>query len=161
MNEQKSAPLKAEPSPFHPPSDEAKAMLDSLIKDTYAWFVDIVAERRHLDRSQAEMFADGRIFTGRQALDAKLIDEIGGEDVALAWLGTKGVDTKLPVRDWEPARDRGLSLSLSNAALLWIIDALGISPDMIRDGVLGQILPENLRLDGLKSVWQASSSKDR
>jgi protease-4 len=161
MNEQKSAPLKAEPSPFHPPSDEAKAMLDSVIKDTYAWFVDIVAERRHLDRSQAEMFADGRIFTGRQALDAKLTDEIGGEDVALAWLGTKGVDTKLPVRDWEPARDRGFSLSLSNAAVLWIIDALGISPDLIKDGVLGQILPENLRLDGLKSVWQASSTKDR
>jgi len=161
VNEQKSAPLKAEPSPFHPPSDAAKAMLDSVIKDTYAWFVDIVAERRQLDRTQAETLADGRIFTGRQAMDAKLVDEIGGEDVALAWLGTKGVDTKLPVRDWAPSRDRGLNLSLSNAAVVWIINALGIAPDLVKDGVLGRILPENLRLDGLKSVWQASSYTDR
>ena len=161
VNEQKSAPLKAEPSPFHPPSDAAKAMLDSVIKDTYSWFVDIVAERRQLDRAQAETLADGRIFTGRQALDAKLIDEIGGEDTALAWLGTKGVDTKLPVRDWEPASDRGFNLSLSQAALLWIVDTLGISPDLVKDGVLGRILPENLRLDGLKSLWQAPSTKDR
>ena len=87
---QKSAPLKAEPDMFHPTTDEAKAMLQSVINDTYNWFVDIVAERRKLDRTQALALADGRIFTGRQALDAKLIDEIGGEDVAIAWLGTQG-----------------------------------------------------------------------
>ena len=44
-----------------------------------------------------------RIFTGRQALANKLIDEVGGEDEAIAWLGTKGVDAKLTVVEWKPS----------------------------------------------------------
>ena len=123
---QKSAPLKAEPDMFHPTTDEAKAMLQSVINDTYNWFVDIVAERRKLDRTQALALADGRIFTGRQAVDAKLIDEIGGEDVAIAWLGTRGVDVKLPVKDWEPQRDRSFGFPFSDAIGLWISELLGL-----------------------------------
>ena len=108
IEEVKSAPLKAEPSPFHPASEESRAVIQGLIKDTYDWFVDIVAERRSLARNDALTLADGRIFTGRQALTAKLVDEIGGEEAALAWLATKGVDAKLPVSDWKPERsDRG------------------------------------------------------
>ena len=59
-----SAPLKAEPSPFHPASEEAKTVIQGLIQDTYDWFVDIVAERRGLARNDALTLADGRIFTG-------------------------------------------------------------------------------------------------
>jgi protease IV len=157
VNEQKSAPLKAEPSPFHPETADAKAMLDSVIQDTFNWFVGIVADRRHLDQATAMGLADGRIFTGHQALDAKLIDEIGGEDAALAWLGTKGVNVSLPVRDWQPDSGHGF-FPLSNAALLWIANTLGISPDLIKGTVLDRILPENLMLDGLQSVWQAPST---
>jgi protease-4 len=154
MEETKSAPLKGEPEPFHPASDETKAMLKAVIDDTYNWFVDIVAERRKLDRPTALALADGRIFSGRQALDAKLIDETGGEEAALAWLGSKGVDAKLPVHDWAPSRDHGWAFPWSDAVGLWIANQLGLSTRLIPDDVLGRILPENLKLDGLKSVWQ-------
>src|SRR5690606_13054620 len=63
MEEVKSSPLKAEPSPFKPASPEALAVIGSVVRDTYDWFVDIVAERRGLERSDALVLADGRIFT--------------------------------------------------------------------------------------------------
>src|SRR5690606_37690643 len=66
MDEIKSSPLKAEPSPFHAPTPEARAVIESIVRDSYDWFVDIVAERRGLDRSDALVLADGRIYTGRQ-----------------------------------------------------------------------------------------------
>jgi len=157
VEEEKSAPLKAEPSPFKPASPEARAVLQGVIRDTYDWFVDIVAERRKLSRPDALTLADGRIFTGRQAVAANLVDEIGGEDVAVAWLGTKGVDIKLPVRDWKPSRSGGGVFSFADAAVLWVAQRVGISPDLLRGGVLDRILPQSLKLDGLLSVWQGSS----
>lgn len=159
IDEIKSAPLKAEPSPFHPASDEAKAVIQSMIKDSYDWFVDIVAERRGLQRNDALTLADGRVFTGRQALAAKLVDEIGGEEAALAWLGSKGVDMKLSVRDWKPERSSGGFFS-ADAALLWLARELGLGPEFLRGSVIDRVLPERLKLDGLLSVWQASSSGD-
>jgi protease-4 len=161
VEEEKSTPLKGEPNPLHPASEETRQMLRAVIADTYNWFVDILAERRQIDRAAALALADGRIFTGRQALDAKLVDENGGEDVAVAWLGTKGVDVKLPIRDWEPSRDRGFNVSLSQAALLWIANQFGLSTDIFKGNALDRILPENLWLDGLRSVWQASTFGDR
>jgi len=159
IEEIKSAPLKAEPSPFRPASDEAKAVIQSMIKDSYDWFVDIVAERRGLQRSDALTLADGRVFTGRQALAAKLVDEIGGEEAALAWLGSKGVDTKLPVRDWKPERSGGGFFS-ADAALLRFARTLGLGPEFLRGSLIDRVLPGSLKLDGLLSVWQASSSGD-
>ena len=156
----KSAPLKAEPNPFKPTTPEARAVIDGVVKDTFAWFVDIVAERRKMPWSEARTLADGRIYTGRQALDAKLIDEIGGEEAALAWLTTKGVDAKLPIRDWEPSRP-GRGLFSYADALIWIAQTTGLSPSLIPAAVLDRILPESLKLDGLLSVWQGSGGGDK
>jgi protease IV len=72
LEEVKSSPLKASPSPFEPTTEEARAMVRKLIMDSYNWFVDIVAERRNLPRDQALALADGSIFTGRQAVANKL-----------------------------------------------------------------------------------------
>lgn len=156
VSEVKSSPLKAEPSPFAPPTEEAKAMINSVVLDTYNWFVDIVAERRKIDRADALRLADGRIFTGQQALGVKLIDEIGGEEQAIAWLATKGVDAKLPVRDWHPKRESA-GFFTADAALLWIARQLGLAPEFLRGGALDRLLPERLKLDGLLSVWQGPS----
>ena len=156
----KSAPLKAEPNPFKPTTPEARAVIDGVVKDTFAWFVDIVAERRKMPWSEARTLADGRIYTGRQALDAKLIDEIGGEEAALAWLATKGVDAKLPIRNWEPSRP-GRGLFSYADALIWIAQTTGLSPSLIPAAVLDRILPESLKLDGLLSVWQGSGGGDK
>ena len=160
VEEIRSGPLKAEPSPFKPASEEAKAVVTGVITDSFNWFVDIVAERRGLSHDEALALADGRIFTGRQALDAKLIDEIGGEDAAVAWLGTKGVNTDLPIKDWRPA-DQSPPWSFADAATLWIAHALGVAPELVRGTGLERILPENLRLDGLQSVWQGSLGGDQ
>lgn len=97
----KSAPLKAEPSVLTPPAEGAIAAQQDLIDDTFAWFRDLVAERRELDPAQLAEVTDGRAFTGRQALDLGLIDTIGGEDEARAWLDSaRAVPAGLEVRDW-------------------------------------------------------------
>ncbi len=59
-----------------------------------------------MSRAEVTALADGSVFTGRQALDRKLVDSLGGEREAIAWLGTKGVDEKLRVVEWEP-KDSG------------------------------------------------------
>ena len=155
----KSSPLKAEPSPFGPATPEALAVIGSIVRDTYDWFVDIVAERRGLERDDALILADGRIFTGRQALDAKLIDEIGGEEAALAWLATKGVDSKLPIRDWKPV-DRSGGFFFADVAVLWFARQLGVAPDLAGGGLIDGTLRERLKLDGLMSVWQGPGGGD-
>ena len=55
-----------------------------------------------LDPSQnLDRVTDGRVFTGRQAIDLKLADEIGREREAIDWLAkSSNIDPKLPVRDW-------------------------------------------------------------
>src|SRR4029079_12778902 len=145
--------LKAEPSPFKPASEEAKAVIAGMILDTYNWFVDIVAERRGLDRNAVGPLADGRVFTGRQALANKLVDEIGGEPEAINWLASKGVDKRLPIRDWKPER-RGFGPFSADAIALWFARQLGLAPDLAKAGVLDRLLPESLKLDGLMSLWQ-------
>lgn len=159
IEEVKSSPLKAEPSPFKPATPEGLAVIGSVVRDTYDWFVDIVAERRGLERADALILADGRIFTGRQALDAKLIDAIGGEEQALDWLATKGVDRKLPVRDWKPANSDGGFFS-ADLALVWLARQLGIAPDFGGGTLIDGALRERLKLDGLMSVWQGPGGGD-
>jgi protease-4 len=155
LTEVKSSPLKAAPSPFAPPTPEALAVIDSLIRDTYNWFVDIVAERRKLDRPKALALADGRIFSGRQALDAGLIDEIGGEETAIAWLAKeKGVDAELSVIDWKPS-ESSLPFSFGSAAVAWLAREIGIPVELLRATGLAEGIPARLQLDGLLSVWQA------
>ena len=155
VEEVRSAPLKAEPSPFNPPSPEATAVVAGVVRDTYEWFVDIVAERRELDRPDALKLSDGRIFTGRQALDAKLIDQIGGEEEAVAWLAEeRGVDADLPVKDWKVQRPIGESFSYSDVFTVWLAQKFGVSPQLLPGNMLDFFLPQRVKLDGLISVWQ-------
>jgi protease-4 len=134
MEEIKSSPLKAEPSPFHPPSEEAKAMINGMIVDSYGWFVDLVADRRKLPREEVLKLADGTIFTGRQALKVKLIDQIGGDDEI----------------DWDKKRNTAF---LFAGAASRVLTLLGYG-DLVRSEDLTGILPQKLLLDGLLSVWQ-------
>ncbi len=106
MEAVKSAPLKATPNPAEPTSEATREMLASLVRDSYDWFVGLVAERRHMTPQVARGLADGRIVTGHQALELGLIDAIGGEDTAVVWLETeRGIPRNLPVVDWAPARE--------------------------------------------------------
>ncbi|MBS0236737.1 MAG: signal peptide peptidase SppA [Proteobacteria bacterium] len=82
----KSSPLKAVPDPFGQTTLEAKQMIQDSVWDTYQTFVLMVHERRKLDPNQLLKVADGRMMTGNQALQAGLVDAIGGEEEALQWL---------------------------------------------------------------------------
>lgn len=151
LEEIKSAPLKAEPSPFHPASEEAKAMIRRMVDDSFAWFVDLVAERRKLPREEAMRLADGSIYTGRQALQAKLVDRLGGADAIRDYLETRKVGRRLPMVDYEPPRRSGLfGFGLDAADWLKGIVGLGFGPSEALEKLGG----EKLFLDGLVSVWQ-------
>jgi protease-4 len=151
LEEIKSAPLKAEPSPFHPPSDEAKAMIRAMVMDSYDWFVDLVAERRKLPREDVLKVADGSIYTGRQALKLKLVDTLGGEEDIRAYLATRNVARNLPIVDWE-AQERSLPSFLSRAVSR-LINIFGYD-DFMKGEDLQKLMTEKLFLDGLLSLWQ-------
>lgn len=141
----KSAPLKAEPSPFtREEVPGAREAIARLVNDTYDWFVDIVAERRRMPRPDALRLADGTIYTGRQALELKLVDAIGGEDAAIAWFEERrNVPKDLPVEDWSLASAED-PLGLGGRALAALSALAGLD--------LG-LAPEPAALDGLVSVW--------
>jgi len=151
MEEIKSAPLKAEPSPFHPASDEAKTMIRNMVMDSYAWFVDLVADRRKMPRDEVLKLADGTIFTGRQALNVKLVDKLGGDEDIRAYLDGRGVSKSLPVVDWKERKSSSSFWFASAAAEFLRLTGFGeaIAPDALR--TFGA---DKLFLDGLVSVWQ-------
>ena len=82
-----SAEHKDVGSPFRPLGAGDRAILDSLVLDVYAQFVDAVASERDLERATVEQVADGRILSGRQALAHRLIDGLGNRRDALAAAG--------------------------------------------------------------------------
>ncbi|ESY71179.1 MULTISPECIES: signal peptide peptidase SppA [unclassified Mesorhizobium] len=150
LEEVKSSPLKAAPSPFKATNDDERAMVRKLILDSYDWFVGIVAERRKMTREQALALADGSIFTGRQGVANGLIDAVGGETEAVNWLATKGVDAKLEVVEWKDTGRRGGFL-FSKAMAQTIGSALGL-PASSGD-IIHELGADRLFLDGLVSVW--------
>ncbi len=104
ITEIKSAPLKAAPSPVTETDPAALDALEVLILDSFDWFRDLVGERRGLEGAALDRVTDGRVFTGHQAIDLGLVDEIGDTESARNWLETEhGIATDLPVRSygWE------------------------------------------------------------
>jgi protease-4 len=150
----RSTPLKAAPNGFEPTSPEARAAIESIVKDSYAWFRGVVQERRKIDGEALDRVADGRVFTGRQALDVKLVDQIGDEKTAVAWLAKeKAIDAKLPVRDYR-LRSRFGDLPFLHVAASALLDAAGLSTmaRLIEDGGALQAI-ERVNLDGLLALW--------
>ncbi len=135
----KSGPLKAQPNPFEAISPVAREATQGVVRELYGMFVDMVAERRGLDRTRVATIADGRIFSGRQAKELGLVDEIGDEADARNWLADRhGIAKTLPIRKIAVKREREL-----------IRDML--------DETLGKALfSERLRLDGAIAVWHPS-----
>ncbi|MBN9317539.1 MAG: signal peptide peptidase SppA [Devosia sp.] len=138
-----TGPLKAEPDLNEPMQGEVRASLQALVNDSFVWFVDIVSERRGLSRPETLALADGRIITGRKGIETRLIDAIGGEAEAVAWLESdKQVPADLPVVDYFPRPEAGWG-----GITRW----LGRSAaEVVRSGV-----GEAMSLDGLVSLWHA------
>ena len=157
VNEIKSGNLKATPSPFLPLEEGGRQVTQNMVNEGFRWFLSLVETRRGVKTADIAGLEQGRIFSGREALTQKLVDEIGGEAEAVAWLESKrGVAKDLKVIDWKPNRDDDwgvprASLALSGPSMgeaaAGMVRALG------RDTRL-----ETLTLDGLVSLWHPSDN---
>lgn len=138
MNEVKSGPLKAVPSPFQPLGPEGRETTERMVAESMSWFRGLVADRRKIETAAIPGLEQGRIFSGREALQHKLIDGIGGEPEAVRYLvEQKGVARNLKVVDWKPKKG----------------DALGVL------GMLGQGAAQLLGFDGTVMDWLADDPR--
>lgn len=153
FNEIKSGDLKAVPSPFEPLNEEGQKVTQAMIDEGFRWFLGLVEARRGIKPDQIPGLTQGRVFSGREAVQLKLADSIGGEDEAVAWLRKeRNVDKELKVVDWKPQTTAtwGLFSSLGSAAA-----------SFFNHTYLGQMLARDpsvsgLGLDGFISVWHPS-----
>jgi len=155
VEEVKSSPLKASPNPYEQTSPEARAALDLLVKDSFGWFKGLVSERRQLEGKALDQVTDGRVFTGRLALELKLIDQLGSEQDAIKWLeDEKKIASHLPVRDWKRRKNieklglLGLGSAVAEAAGLSELAAWLQKSEQIQRATV---------LDGLMSIWHAGA----
>jgi protease IV len=149
----KSSPLKAAPSGFEPTSPAARAAIEAVVLDSYAWFKNLVKKRRNMDDAQLAAVDDGRVFTGRQAVPLRLVDSLGNESTALAWLAKeKHVPPNLPIRNYS-LEPRFSELSFLHVAA-WTFQAIGLSAVARRLQDWGSVQAiERLNLDGLLALW--------
>ncbi|MBB3809765.1 signal peptide peptidase SppA [Pseudochelatococcus contaminans] len=157
VEEVKSSPLKAAPSPFEQTSPAAREALESLVRDSFDWFKRLVRERRDLDDTQLALVADGRVFTGNQGVGLRLVDQIGGEREARAWLTSeKKIDNDLPVREWR-RRSRREALDVFSAGAFVArtagLDDLAAAVDRLGGSI------DARRLDGLLALWHPEPQK--
>ncbi|MBN8897897.1 MAG: signal peptide peptidase SppA [Rhodospirillales bacterium] len=135
-----SGPLKDQPSLTRPLTPEGRQVLQGLIMDMYDQFVTMVADGRHMDADRVRQLADGRAYTGRQALSLGLVDAIGDETTAREWLAKeKGVPTTLGVEDVSTTGFAGRALAGSLAPLF--------------DGAWKMLISQSLMLDGAWALW--------
>ncbi|MEO1700670.1 MAG: signal peptide peptidase SppA [Pseudomonadota bacterium] len=149
MRSIKSSPKKAEPNYFGTPPPGAEEGIRAMILDTFDWFKALVAERRGFDTATITRLADGSVFTGRQALELGLVDELGGLDTARTWLTEQGVDEDLDLVVYRPD-----STSSTNFLLQATLEMLGIADQA---GAAARF-QERVFLDGLLSIWHVGSN---
>ena len=154
VEEVKSSPLKAAPNGYEPTSPEARAAIEALVKDSYDWFRGMVRDRRKMDDETLQRVTDGRVFTGRQGLELKLVDQIGNEQTAIDWLAKeKGLKPDTPVRDWQ-LKSRFSDLTMLHLAGAVMLEAVGLGSFARRIEEWGSIRAvERLNLDGLLALW--------
>ena len=149
----KSDPLKAEPSPFNEDTPEETPVLADLITDSHQWFLERVADRRGMTAAQARELGNGRIWSGRRAIDLNIIDAIGGEETARAWLvSERGVSEDAKIVEWTvDGALNELGISGRFAAFFRKLDGLQKLANKV-----GELVP----VDGLMSVWEPQAIED-
>ena len=154
VEEVKSGPLKAVPNPFEPTDEKGRALAAEMVQEAKVWFVDLVGKRRNLQPASVPGLTDGRVYSGRQALTLKLVDEIGDERAAKRWLQQeREITPGLSVVEWKPRTESGGILGWLFGS---IASSLGIAVGNFAS-LFGQV-SEGLRLDGLVSLWHPAGS---
>lgn len=132
----KSGPFKAEPSPLSKMTPAVRAATQTLVDDMQEMFLGMVASGRKMDSAKVLELADGRIFTGRMAVQNGLVDALGGESESVDWLEKeREIQTGLPIHDVRVRRE--------------VEDWLDYASSLIQKTTFS----ERLTLDGLVSVW--------
>jgi protease IV len=154
VNEIKSGPLKANPSPFLPLDDAGRSAAEEMVAESQRWFLNLVRTRRGIETKSVPGLEQGRVFSGRDALNHKLIDQIGGEAEVVKYLeDQRSVPKGLKIVDWKVSRDTSWSfVRLGTLALARLtgIPALEEIARMSNDRLAG------LQLDGLLSIWHGA-----
>ncbi|WP_158811977.1 signal peptide peptidase SppA [Beijerinckia sp. L45] len=147
----KSSPLKASPNGFEPTTPAAQAAMAALVTDSYDWFKALVKARRAMSDQDLAVVSDGRVFTGRQGVGLHLVDGLGEEREAIAYLESRGVTKGLPVRDWKKTAGLGgltlFSMASGAASAMGLTGLAGVIDQ-------GSKAAEIHALDGLLAVWQ-------
>ncbi|BAQ16019.1 signal peptide peptidase SppA [Methyloceanibacter caenitepidi] len=150
----KSGTLKAVPSPFEPTTEEARKVTEEMVDDAMEWFVGLVETRRKITPDTIPGLTEGRIYSGRQAVDYKLVDQIGDELAARAWLAKeRGIQPGLRVRQWKPPAEETGFLGFATQSIAAIFGVSGSKFAGLLDEA-GAVL----ELDGLVSVWHPASN---
>ena len=154
VEEIRSGPLKAVPNPFQPADEKARALGEEMVQEAKVWFVDLVAKRRKIEPSAVPGLTDGRVYSGRQAVELKLVDEIGDERAAKKWLQKeRDVTPGLSVVEWKPKSESG---GIWGWLFGPIASFFGVTAGNFAS-LFGQV-SEGLRLDGLVSLWHPAGS---
>ncbi len=155
IHEIKSGPLKANPSPFQPLDEPGRASSEEMVAESQRWFLDLVRTRRGIDTKSVAGLEQGRVFSGRDALNHKLIDQIGGEGEAVKYLEEqRSIAKGLKIIDWKVTRDSDWSFGrIATQALARMIGIPGIA-DVAR--LVSDDRLASLRLDGLLSIWHGA-----
>jgi len=152
----KSSPLKAAPSPIESVTPESRAAIAALVNANFDWFKELVKTRRQLPDARVTEVSDGRVFTGKQGVALGLVDEVGSEDQAIAWLEKERALTKgLPVRNWHKnglAEQWGLTESAAKALRMAGFEQIAASFE-----ALGEVSRAEV-LDGMLVLWHPSRS---
>jgi len=102
FNNFKSGELKAAPNPTEKLTEAMRVAIMENVEDTYNFFLELVSERRKMPLEEVKKLADGRVYSGRQALKLKLVDSVGSEDTALKWLQeVKKINANLTVKNYQ------------------------------------------------------------
>ena len=154
MEDEKSGPLKAVPSPFEPADERARQVTREMVEDAKRWFFSLVRERRKVTLEAVPGLTDGRIYSGRLAVDLKLVDQIGDERAAVSWLEKeRSIAPGLKIVDWKPETE-------SSGLFGWLFQSLaatiGVSGEAFAS-LVSQV-SATLKLDGLVSVWHPAQN---
>lgn len=128
-----TGPYKDAASYTHPLSQKDREYLESILDNMHMQFVEIIAQNRKLAIERVKELANGKIYTGQQALELKLVDEMGGQEEAHIWLANKlnlPYSRKLYVKPKDKMRalDVILGTSKNIAAML---ESLGIIDETV------------------------------
>lgn len=116
-------------NPWRAETPEEKRVLNNMLKNIHAQFVNTLIKQRKLSRKQAMRLADGRIFTGEQALRSGLIDGLGGQQAAILYAAKLAGLTEKPrvIHKTRTGLKQFMSILKNSMPNLSSADILGVS----------------------------------